>query len=290
MRNRAVLFLLHTLSWLLLSSDTCHGMESDIQCLKTLRNQLQDPNKYLDSWTFDNKSEGFICKFNGIECWHPDESKVLNIRLSNMGLRGQFPSSLQNCSSMTGLDLSNNDLSGPLPGKVDHIIPFVVTLDLSSNNFSGNLPDALGNCTYLNVLNLQHNQFSGRIPWQLGLLSRLTTFNVADNPLSGQIPTFINKTFGPENFANTGLCGKPLKDCVGPPKKSHTGVIIGAAVGGIIFAIIIIAVVMLFALRRKSKKKKDEDLEGNKCTKRLEETKGIKASSINKKGFHILVS
>ncbi|KAJ8615951.1 hypothetical protein MRB53_035323 [Persea americana] len=279
MRNRAVLFLLHTLSWLLLSSDTCHGMESDIQCLKTLRNQLQDPYKYLDSWTFDNKSEGFICKFNGIECWHPDESKVLNIRLSNMGLRGQFPSSLQNCTSMTGLDLSNNDLSGPLPGKVDHIIPFVVTLDLSSNNFSGNLPDALGNITYLNILNLPYNQFSGQIPWQVGRLARLSTFNVANNPLSGQIPTFTNQSsFPAENFANTGLCGKPLKDCVGPPKKSHTGVIIGAAVGGITFAIIVFAVVLLFALRRKSKKKKDEDLEGNKCTKRLEETKGIKAS------------
>ncbi|XXG89427.1 hypothetical protein AAC387_Pa12g1425 [Persea americana] len=282
MGSRVLLFLLHNLFWLLLSSDTCHGVESDLRCLETLKHQLQDPNKYLDSWTFDNKSEGFICKFNGIECWHPDESKVLNIRLSNMGLRGQFPSSLQNCSSMTGLDLSNNDLSGPLPGKIDHIIPFVVTLDLSSNNFSGNLPAGLGNITYLNILNLQHNQFSGQIPWQVGRLVRLTTFNVADNPLSGQIPTFINKTFGPENFANTGLCGKPLKDCVGPPKKSHTGVIIGAAVGGIIFAIIVIAVVMLFALRRKSKKKKDEDLEGNKWAKSLKGAKGIKVSMFEK--------
>ncbi|XXG89438.1 hypothetical protein AAC387_Pa12g1431 [Persea americana] len=182
---------------------------------------------------------------------------------------------------MTGLDLSNNDLSGPLPGRIDHIIPFVVTLDLSSNNFSGNLPDALGNCTYLNVLNLQHNQFRGRIPWQLGLLSRLTTFNVADNPLSGQIPTFINKTFGPENFANTGLCGKPLKDCVGPPKKSHTGVIIGAAVGGIIFAIIVV-VVLISALRVVEKVGEEEDVEGNEWAKSIKGTKGIRVSIFEK--------
>ncbi|RWR96734.1 putative inactive leucine-rich repeat receptor-like protein kinase [Cinnamomum micranthum f. kanehirae] len=285
MGSRVLLFLLHNLFWLLLSSDTCHGVESDIQCLKTLRTQLRDPNKYLDSWDFSNTTataNGLICKFNGIECWHPDESKVLNIRLSNMGLLGPFPTGLQNCTSMTGLDLSNNDLFGPLPGNIDHIIPFVVTLDLSSNNFSGNLPAKLGNITYLNVLNLQHNQFSGQIPGQVGQLGRLTTFNVADNPLSGQIPSFTNKSFPAENFANTHLCGKPLNDCVGPPKKSHTGVVIGAAVGGIIFAIIVIAVVMLFALRRKSKKKKDEDLEGNKWAKSLKGTKGIKVSMFEK--------
>ncbi|RWR96728.1 putative inactive leucine-rich repeat receptor-like protein kinase [Cinnamomum micranthum f. kanehirae] len=286
MGSRVLLFLLHNLFWLLLSSDTCHGEESDIQCLKTLRTQLRDPNKYLDSWDFSNTTataNGLICKFNGVECWHPDESKVLNIRLSNMGLLGPFPTGLKNCTSMTGLDLSNNDLSGSLPENIDEIIPFVVTLDLSSNNFSGNLPTDLGNITYLNVLNLQHNQFSGQIPWEFGRLGRLTTFNVADNPLSGQIPTFTNKiNFPAENFANTGLCGKPLKDCVGPPKKSHTGFIIGAAVGGIIFAIIVFAVVLLLALCGESKKEEDEDLEGNKCIKRLEETKGIKVSEFEK--------
>ncbi|RWR96719.1 putative inactive leucine-rich repeat receptor-like protein kinase [Cinnamomum micranthum f. kanehirae] len=281
MRNRVVLFLLHTLSWLLLSSDTCHGVESDIRCLETLKLQLQDPNKFLDSWDFSNKTEGFICKFNGIGCWHPDESKVLNICLSNMGLRGPFPSSLKYCTSMTGLDLSNNDLSGSLPEDIDLIIPFVVKLDLSSNNFSGNLPAKLGNITYLNVLNLQHNQFSGQIPWQVGRLGRLTTFNVVDNPLSGQIPTFTNKSFGAKNFANTGLCGKPLNDCVGPAKKSHTGVIIGAAVGGIIFGIIVV-VVLLSALRGVEKVDEEEDVEGNEWAKSIKGTKGIRVSIFEK--------
>ncbi|KAJ8615939.1 hypothetical protein MRB53_035311 [Persea americana] len=244
MRNRAVLFLLHTLSWLLLSCDTCHGVESDIRCLETLKIQLTDPHDYLCSWSFASKNadEGFICNFKGIECWHPDESRVLNISLSNMGLQGQFPSGLKNCTSLTGLDLSNNDLSESLPVNIDEIIPFVVTLDLSSNNFSGILPEKLGNITFLNKLNLQHNQFSGEIPWQVGRLARLTTFNVADNPLSGQIPTFTNKSFTAANFDDAGLCGKPLRDCVGPPKKSLTGVIIGAA--------------------------KDEDWKGNKWAKR----------------------
>ncbi|RWR96718.1 Concanavalin A-like protein lectin/glucanase, subgroup [Cinnamomum micranthum f. kanehirae] len=127
---------------------------------------------------------GFICKFNGIECWQPDESKVLNLRLSNMGLRGQFPSSLKNYTSMTGLDLSNNGLSGSLPPNIDEIIPYFVKLDLSSNKFSGNLPASLCKITINpNVLNLQHNQFSGDIPCQFRNPTRLTTFDASNNPL-----------------------------------------------------------------------------------------------------------
>ncbi|XXG89444.1 hypothetical protein AAC387_Pa12g1434 [Persea americana] len=275
MRNRVLLFLLHILFWVLLNGNACYGVESDIQCLKTLKTLLKDPNGDLSSWAFKNLTEGFPCKFNGIECWHPDENKVQNIILSNMGLQGQFPSGLKNCTSLTGLDLSNNDLSGSLPVNIDEIIPFLVTLDLSLNNFSGNLPTLLGNITYLNTLNLQHNQFIGQIPWQVGRLGRLSTFNVADNPLSGQIPTFTNRTFGPENFANTSLCGKPLKECVGPPKKSHTGVIIGAAVGGITFAIIVV-VVLFSALRGVEKVDEEEDVEGNEWAKSIKGTKGIR--------------
>ncbi|RWR83925.1 putative inactive leucine-rich repeat receptor-like protein kinase [Cinnamomum micranthum f. kanehirae] len=70
----------------------------DNQCLRNLKNQLQDPNNYLSSWIFANLTEGFICEFNGIEFWHPHENRVINIRLSNMGLQGQFPLSLENCT------------------------------------------------------------------------------------------------------------------------------------------------------------------------------------------------
>ncbi|XXG89449.1 hypothetical protein AAC387_Pa12g1436 [Persea americana] len=113
---------------------------------------------------------------------------------------------------MTGLDLSNNDLSGSLPDNIDEIIPFVVTLDLSSNKFSGSLPAGLGNITYLNVLNLQHNQFSGDIPCQFRNLTRLTAFDASDNPLSGELLNFATY---PSSFA-TRVAGKkdemPVKE------------------------------------------------------------------------------
>uniref|UniRef100_A0A7N2MSN1 Leucine-rich repeat-containing N-terminal plant-type domain-containing protein n=1 Tax=Quercus lobata TaxID=97700 RepID=A0A7N2MSN1_QUELO len=91
-----------------------NGVQSDIDCLKSIKHSLEDPYGYLNtSWNFNNNTEGFICKFTGVKCWHPNENKVLNLRLSDMGVKGRFPQGIKNCTSLTGLDLSNNELSGP---------------------------------------------------------------------------------------------------------------------------------------------------------------------------------
>ena len=73
-----------------------------------------------------------------------------------MGFRGEFPRGIKNCTSLTGLDLSSNELSGPLPFDIAEIVPFITGLNLSGNNFSGEIPKSIVNCTYLNVLTLEH--------------------------------------------------------------------------------------------------------------------------------------
>ncbi|CAO1944116.1 unnamed protein product [Urochloa humidicola] len=113
---------------------------------------------------------------------------------------------------MSGLDLSNNNFSGPIPSDILLQVPFLTSLDLSYNSFSGEIPVLISNMTYLNTLNLQHNQLSGQIPQQFSVFSRLLMFNVADNQLSGPIPSALQK-FSSSNFAgNQGLCGPPLED------------------------------------------------------------------------------
>ncbi|EHA8587685.1 Inactive LRR receptor-like serine/threonine-protein kinase BIR2 [Cocos nucifera] len=251
--------LLQTIFWFLITN-ICYGTETDIECLRKIQQSLHDPLDSLKySWNFGNRTEGAICKFNGVECWHPDENRVLNLHLSNMGLEGPFPSGLENCTSLTGLDLSSNNFSGPLPADISKKIPYVTSLDLSFNNFTGEIPANLSNCSYLNVLNLQHNQLSGQIPGQLATLSRLTSLNVADNLLSGPIPAF-HTSFPVANFANNrGLCGMPLNDCVSS-KKSYTAVIIGSASGAVLSTIIVVGVVIYFCLRKLPVKKKEKEV------------------------------
>ncbi|XP_062090126.1 probably inactive leucine-rich repeat receptor-like protein kinase At5g48380 [Humulus lupulus] len=190
--------------------------EDDIRCLKEIKASLEDPlGRLSSSWDFSNNTEGFICKFTGVECWHPEESKVLSIRLSDMELKGTFPRGLGYCNSLVGLDLSNNKLFGTLPSDISKLLGFVTTLDLSSNNFSGVIPMTLANCTYLNVLKLDHNRLTGNIPEALLLLSRLKEFSVANNLLSGKVPDFDSKYFTSQSFANNPqLCGGNLKPCL----------------------------------------------------------------------------
>ncbi|KAM3353232.1 hypothetical protein ACQJBY_024417 [Aegilops geniculata] len=228
---------------LLSCSSLCFGSEADIQCLKSVQQSVNDPNGVLkSSWIFKNDTEGYICRFTGVECWHPDENRIFSLRLGNLGLQGAFPRGLQNCSSVTGLDPSNNNFSGPIPQDISREMPYLTYLDLSYNSFSGSILQNISNMTYLNVLNLQHNQFSGQIPPQFDLLDRLVTFNVADNLLSGPIPYLLAVRFSASNFAsNQGLCGAPLDDC--PPSRRRWRVVrirlhrlndqssIGAAVG-----------------------------------------------------------
>ncbi|CAL8177747.1 unnamed protein product [Prunus armeniaca] len=271
--------------WLLLSCSFSFGVESDINCLKSIKASLQDTLGYLNSsWDFNNNTEGFICNFLGIECWHPHESKVLNIKLSDLGLKGLFPQGVANCTSLTGLDLSSNQLNGPLPTNIDHIITFITSLDLSSNSFTGQIPMKLSNCSYLNVLKLDNNKFSGNIPLELGQLGRIKTFTVANNQLSGQVPIF-NKdaSITVDSYANNpGLCGKPLELCRSAAKKSNSVVIVGAGVGGATFAALIVVIGLFFFMRRVSARKKEEDPEGNKWAKSFKKTKGIKVSMFEK--------
>ncbi|KAB5532301.1 hypothetical protein DKX38_018971 [Salix brachista] len=203
--------------WLLLGCGLSYGTDTDIACLKSIKESLVDTRNYLNStWKFENVTEGSICAFLGVECWHPFENRVLNIRLSDLGLKGRFPLGLANCTSITGIDLSSNELFGSIPQNISEIVVFATSLNLSSNNFSGEIPSSLANCSFLNVLELDHNQLTGQIPGQIGFLNRLKTFSVANNRLSGRIPSSFNSSiFTKESFANNpGLCGKPLSPCV----------------------------------------------------------------------------
>ncbi|GAA0150529.1 hypothetical protein LIER_09455 [Lithospermum erythrorhizon] len=219
------------------------GYDDNVLCLKSIKESLEDPEGILtSSWNFDNISEGTICRFSGVECWHPEESRVLNINLNDMGLGGSFPRGLSDCTSLTFLDLSNNRLSGMLPSDISSVLGSVVNLDLSSNNFSGEIPADFENCTYLNNLNLDNNQFQGRIPGELGGLKRLKSFSVANNHLSGPVPDFAEATsVTKDNYAdNNGLSSciehrNGLKEII---KNDKLRFICGFIVGWVVSALV----------------------------------------------------
>ncbi|KAJ0515843.1 putative non-specific serine/threonine protein kinase [Helianthus annuus] len=148
-----------------------------------------------------------------------------------MGLRGPFPIGVKNCTSLTGLDLSSNHLTGHIPSDVAHVLAFVTTVDLSNNNFSGPIPPGFGNLSFINVLRLDNNQLTGQIPPGLSELKRLKKFSVANNRLSGKVPIELQLyNFPADSYANNlELCGPPLSPC--KHENRHGFFFTGFAVG-----------------------------------------------------------
>lgn len=206
-----------------------HGTDTDVFCLSSIKESLEDPHDYFSSWKFNDVN---ICVFVGVECWQHGENKVLNLNLTNMGLKGEFPRDLRDCPSLTSLNLSHNELTGPIPSDISTLLPYATSIDLSNNKFNGEIPPSLANCSYLNSLRLDNNMLSGHIPQELGQLQRIRNISFANNNLSGPLPLFRDGVTSAEAYANnTQLCGGPLPPCSSDdfPQSFKDGLVVGYA-------------------------------------------------------------
>ncbi|KAL4591379.1 hypothetical protein LXL04_004341 [Taraxacum kok-saghyz] len=122
----------------------------------------------------------FLCQF--------DNGYLEFLDLSYNDLTGPLPDCLSNFKKLIVLNLGNNNLSGRLPPSIGSLI-ILETLHLYKNNFYGELPLSLKNCTKLNLLNLGANKFSGNVPLYIGEnLSELYALILGSNKFFGSIP------------------------------------------------------------------------------------------------------
>ncbi|KAL3733191.1 hypothetical protein ACJRO7_022679 [Eucalyptus globulus] len=138
------------------------------------------------------------------------------------------PREARSFSELHIFDLSNNNLSGPLPvsyimklttmmyqdkrqGKLQYmgdgnyqdsvmvtmkgleirlvkILTVFTSIDLSSNHFGGELPMYIGNLKSLKGLNFSHNNLTGYIPLSIGNLTELEWLDLSSNKFIGSIP------------------------------------------------------------------------------------------------------
>jgi Leucine-rich repeat (LRR) protein len=90
-------------------------------------------------------------------------------------------------SSLRSFDISDNQVKGPLPENIGHLLPNLYHVDMSSNALEGIIPWSFGNL-FFEALDLSNNMLSGTIPQSLTRDGTpLVYLNLSNNKLKGEM-------------------------------------------------------------------------------------------------------
>ena len=140
-------------------------------------------------------SAGDECTWYGIVC--DDEDMVVGINLDaptgeNNGVHGIIPKEIGEMSSLRSLNLSNSDISGPIPSSLANTN--LAKLDLSGNSIDGIFPQSLHGHKQITDINIANNKLTGPLP-DVGSMPNLKKFDASNNSFSSTIPdTFSSKS------------------------------------------------------------------------------------------------
>ncbi|CAL5363607.1 unnamed protein product [Camellia sinensis] len=157
----------------------------------------------LNGNNFEGPFPSFIQRFQSIE-----NLRIL-VLASNFFNESIPQEMMNNLSKLQYIDFSNNELSGPIPEKLDGlkilrtrpndgiVLGYVVSLmfagvqlDIVSKGFSHQLEVVH---TYNSGINLSGNNLTGNIPAEIGLLQGLYMLNLSHNDLFGDIPRTVGE-------------------------------------------------------------------------------------------------
>ncbi|KAM3375167.1 protein STRUBBELIG-RECEPTOR FAMILY 6 isoform X1 [Capsicum galapagoense] len=153
---------------------------SDASALRVMYSSLNSPGQ-LTKWS---SSDGDPCgeSWKGITC---SGNRVTEIQISGLGLSGSMGYQLTSLTSLTNLDISNNNLGNQIPYQLP---PNVQRLNLAGNGFTGGIPYSVSQMTSLQYLNVSHNQIQGELSEIFGSLSSLNTLDISLNSMTGKLP------------------------------------------------------------------------------------------------------
>lgn len=108
----------------------------------------------------------------------PTASSGKTIDLSNKSLT-EVPKNILDDNSVTTFNVSDNKLTGSLPGEIRKLTNLEVLL-ASDNTLTG-VPAEIGQLSKLKIVNFANNNLSG-LPQELGKLQNLQTLDLRGNP------------------------------------------------------------------------------------------------------------
>ncbi|EXB64646.1 Protein STRUBBELIG-RECEPTOR FAMILY 6 [Morus notabilis] len=271
---------------------------TDPQDAAALRNMYTSMNSppQLTGWNA-NGDDPCGQSWKGVTC---SGQRVTEIKLSDLGLSGSFGYQLQSLTSVTILDLSNNNLGGGMPygippnltrlnishnqlqNQLDNMfdkLTSLSTLDLSFNSIQGNLPQSFSSLSSMNKMYLQNNQFTGTIDVLANL--PLDVLNVENNRFTGWVPEQL-KGIDLKSNGNSWRSGPappppPGTNPASRNNRSHKGGnsdtsdgggeggkssgIGGGGIAGIVISLLVVGGIIAFFLVKRRSRKASSDIE-----------------------------
>ncbi|KAI7736772.1 hypothetical protein M8C21_016419, partial [Ambrosia artemisiifolia] len=144
-------------------------------------------SKEVDEMKFVNSLEN-CTKIKYLDISDCNFQGVLPISIEQNQLQGSLPLSIGNLAGLGSIYLAANHFTGSIPSTIGNLRKLQM-LDLRKNQLSGRIPDTIGNLSLLNTLSLSSNKLEGVIPSSLGSCRHLLELYLDDNRLNGKIPS-----------------------------------------------------------------------------------------------------
>ncbi|TKY64715.1 STRUBBELIG-RECEPTOR FAMILY 5 [Spatholobus suberectus] len=227
----------------------CKTASQDVSALNVMYTSLNSPSK-LSGW---KSSGGDPCgdSWEGIKC---SGSSITEIDLSNNNLKGDIPYQLP--PNARYIDLSKNDFTGSIPYSFSQMGDLNDLRNLAHNQLKNQLGDMFGKLSKLKQLHLQNNQFTGSVNVLAEL--PLEDLNVENNKFSGWVPEELKDINSLQTGGNSWSTGPAPPPPPGTPpikhseKKNKNSVVSGVVIAGIAFGVLAVIIIVLALSKRKS--------------------------------------
>ncbi|KAF5475298.1 hypothetical protein F2P56_007115 [Juglans regia] len=135
-------------------------------------------------------------------------SSLTSLDLGDNELVGLIPTAWGKLGMLQGLSLDNNRLQGPIPSNLCHL-KSLFELYLRDNELVGQIPGCINNLVLLRYLRLGSNKLTSTVPLSLWNLTDLLEVDLSSNSLSGRLSLELGnlKVLGDLDLSNNRLSG-----------------------------------------------------------------------------------